>query len=331
MNDFPDLEVGTIGSSQLQELRQNIADIRTPKTLRKGNVILSTEQYREILETVYWAARKNMIARALVGSDLINYGAGGEGIESIGYDVGTEVSAAELDFDFLDDSEDIAGKTRTNAAVPIIQKTFNIKRRALAASQRYGTPLDKSTANSAAFRVASLEDTTIIQGYSRDGSTYEIPGFYQGAGLTESTAKDFGTAGYALAKIGLAMAAFEAVNVRPPFNLVLNPTQYAELAVSVLGSGAGQSEMLLVKNLLSTGDINKAGAGGMILPSTDITAGTGLMMATPGRGQFSYHVPVDVATELEILEKSHNVFGRVFLCSRLILMDTYCSQKLTGI
>jgi uncharacterized linocin/CFP29 family protein len=125
----------------------------------------------------------------------------------------------------------------------------------------------------------------LLNGWSMDGTTYQSSGLYQGAGSTEGTSKDFGTAGYPATKTGLAMAVLDAVSVKPPFNMILATTQYGELVGSHWTNGA--SELEEVERMI----------GGKVYGSAELTAATGLLVPTPNRGYFAMALGVDITTE----------------------------------
>jgi len=53
-----------------------------------------------------------------------------------------------------------------------------------------------------------------------------------------------------LAAVAGAIDLMQADNITGPYNLVLNPTQYMELATSILGSGAGEREIAMSRRFL---------------------------------------------------------------------------------
>jgi len=196
---------------------------------------ITAEQYKEIDGAVKYSARQAMIGRRL----LPIFGPLGFGKQAVTFDVVTEVGDAEVNFAWRPGaSEDIVNLTRTTKAVPVIQKAFRINARSLASSRTDGTPIDTVTARSSAYKVAKKEDAIILDGYAADGTNYDVTGFYQGAGNTEGSAKDFGTALNGVSKVGLAMAVMRTDSIFPPYNMVLEPTQFNEIVAHVLTSTA---------------------------------------------------------------------------------------------
>jgi uncharacterized linocin/CFP29 family protein len=121
---------------------------------------ISEEQYKLLDEKVYFAARKIVVGRRL----LPIYGPLGLGVQQVSHDVLTEMADAIINFVFQTESKDVINLTRTNLKVPVLSKEFEIDRRDIESSRRYGTPLDLSAAGSAAYKVAILEDDLIISG-----------------------------------------------------------------------------------------------------------------------------------------------------------------------
>lgn len=324
MNTPAPLNPRGIAFNEAMAMRQNL---RTVTGLSKGNVTVTPEQHRKVLEAVVIAARQQMVARELLGGDIEFYN--DIGVQTISYDTLTEMSGAQIDFKFTE-NEDQVDLARTNVPVPLIHKEFEIDFRDLASSQRYGTPLSTLNAEAAAYQVAITEDATLIQGWTRDGTDYDVDGFYQAAGNTDSTSADFAIPGKPITAVAAALAMLEADKIKPPYNMALHPTQYNQLMGSIYTGGV--DEVLKVTNMLKSGRVDQGGgAGGLILATTDIVAGTGMIVAAPGRGFFKYHVPMDVSTKLSILEKSDNLWGRVYVAGRLVVNDKNCICTMTAI
>lgn len=282
-------------------------------------MVLPPETYMKIKEGIVKNARKHSIARQIIGVRPLNAGVG---LQQWTYDTLTEVSDAQITYAFTETGEDVADFGRSHVPIPVIHKEFRIGYRDIVAAQRGGYPLQASTADSAAYKVMLQENAMLLNGYSADGSTYDIKGLYQSAGNSESTSKDFGTAGNALAKVQLAITELIADDIYGPYNLVLNPTQFMELAVSVLGSGAGDREINMVRELLE---------GGQIYSTPFQTVDTGMLLAQPGSGFFEAVMPVDMTVRTETLQKSRDEWGQVYECIVPVIYDADAICKLTKI
>ncbi len=282
-------------------------------------MVLPPETYMKIKEGIVKNARKHSIARQIIGVRPLNAGVG---LQQWTYDTLTEVSDAQITYAFTETGEDVADFGRSHVPIPVIHKEFRIGYRDIVAAQRGGYPLQASTADSASYKVMLQENAMLLNGYSADGSTYDINGLYQGAGNSESTAKDFGTAGNAMAKVQLAITELIADDIYGPYNLVLNPTQFMELAVSVLGSGAGDREINMVRELLE---------GGQIYSTPFQTVDTGMLLAQPGSGFFEAVMPVDMTVRTETLQKSRDEWGQVYECIVPVIYNANAICKLTAI
>lgn len=279
------------------------------------NVDLTEEQYKYIEKKLITAVRKKRIARELYGTSL---GPIGFGKSRYDYDVMTDQSDAIMSM-IIEEHEDAVNFTRTAVDIPILQKGFFLDARKLEASKSEGVPLNISNGNSSAYKVGQKEEALLLQGWARDGTTYDISGFYQGAGLTEATAKDFGTAGLAIDKAVLTEALFTAQDIDGPYDWVLNPTQYAQL--SLYTANHSRSNRTEVEEII----------GGKIYKSTAITAGTGLAVAS-GRGGELYELVI--AQDFITKNWPRGVQGINFIAYEAlvpIIYNSYCAAKMTGI
>ena len=282
----------------------------------KGNAPVTTEQYRELQDAVVITARRNVaMARSLVSP----IGPLGIGVQQYSFDKLTEVADAIISYAFTTGSEDIIDLTRSNVKVPILEKKFRIGRRDLASSTRTGIPLDTSTAESCAYKVSYAFTDMILQGWTADGSNYDINGLYQSANNDYSTGKDFGTAGNAITAVAGGMSLLMADNIMPAYNLTLNPVQYAELAGSV--HTGGMLEFERVKNMI----------GGDVFVSPFVTAGTGMLTAHPSQGTLKVAFAQDITTETWQDADTKDTLGRVFMACVPIIYDTNAICKLSSI
>ncbi len=277
------------------------------------------EEYIEkIRSDVIISARRQNVVRKLtkvrpIGNSL--------GIQTWVYDQATEVSDAELSWALTDVGEDVIGLSRSSVNIPVLHKEFKITGRDLEAAALGGFPISTQTAQSAAYKVANLENMVGMVGYAADDTNYDINGFYKSAGNTVSDSYDFGTAGYALAAVAAAVAEMENDEIYPSFNLILNPTQYTQLAISTLGSGIGPSEFGMVKGLI----------GGEIYSTPYQTAGTGMLMTVPEAGHHEIVVAKDLTTQVLRDEWSGDLKGRVYEAIIPVVYETDAICSLTTI
>ena len=276
------------------------------------------EYYRQIKDAIVFTARKQAVARKIINTRNIS---GGIGVQQWTYDTANEVSDALLTYQFTDTAEDWIELARTDVPIPLLHKEFRISRRDLAAAARGGFGISTATVQSAAYKVMNLENQLILNGFAADGTNYDIKGLYQSAG-NSTAGSDFGTAGNPLKSVAAAIDLMQADNITGPYNLVLNPTQYMELATSVLGGGSGEREIAMVKEILE---------GGNIYSTSFQPAGTGMLLADASAGFFEMIVAQDMTTETEVLQKSKDLWGRVYECVIPVVYDANAICKLTTI
>ncbi len=276
------------------------------------------EYYRQIKDAIVFTARKQAVARKIINTRNIS---GGIGVQQWTYDTANEVSDALLTYQFTDTAEDWIELARTDVPIPLLHKEFRISRRDLAAAARGGFGISTATVSSAAYKVMNLENQLILNGFAADGTNYDIKGLYQSAG-NYTAGKDFGTAGQPLESVATAIDLMQADNITGPYNLVLNPTQYMQLATSVLGGGSGEREIAMVKEILE---------GGNIYSTSFQPAGTGMLLADASAGFFEMIVAQDMTTETEVLQKSKDLWGRVYECVIPVVYDANAICKLTTI
>lgn len=278
---------------------------------------LTTEQSQYILSQVVFAARRELVGRRLLPIRRID-----ASTQTFGYDTLTEVSDAAIDIAWPGrETLDIVNLARSTVAVPNIHKEFLINKLDLASSRLSGTPLNTTTAESAGYKVGLQEDSLLILGFSRDGTTYEINGLYNAAGNSEATSLDWGTAANIATSINNTIALLMADNIFPPYNLCVNPTQYNQAAVFVASTAVPYLSWI------------KERIQGDIYPTATITAGTGMMTKANPVGMFEYVVAEDFSVETEVLSKreGEGLFGRVYARGLPVVYDSNAICQMTTI
>lgn len=280
---------------------------------------LTAEQGEYIRDKAVEAARRAFVGRKLFGGAVRKIDAG---TQTFGYDTLTHVSAASFDYSWPGrQSQDIINLTRSTVPIPILHKEFEINKLDLAASRQSGTPLNTSNAESAAYKVAYLEDSMLITGFSASGTTYEVNGLYAAAGNTDAGA-DWATATNITSSLQDGIALLIADNIQPPYNLVVNPAQYADCLELVANTAVTYIDH--VKQMLQGGDI-------YVTPA--ITATTAMLIAANPQGAFEYVIAEDltVDTETTNLKEGNNLFGRVYLRGLPVVYDANAICTLTSI
>ena len=288
------------------------------KSLRQVGLdeVLTTEQGQQIREAAVHAARRQMVARKL----LPIKGPLGAGVQVFGYDNLTEVSDARIDLSWPGaESKDIINLARATVAIPNIHKETEINKLDLAASRMSGTPLNLSNVESVSYKVALLEDALIINGWSRDGTNYDINGLYQGAGLDESTSLDWGTKANIETSINNAIGLMLAQNIIPPYNLTLHPTQY------------GQTLALIASTSRSYRNWIREAIEGGVFMSAALAAGSGLLSKANTEGMFEYVLAEDLSVYEAVIQKSGNLFVKVYVRGIPVIYDANALCKLSAI
>lgn len=280
------------------------------------NELLSTEQWKQIDARVHFAARNFLVARRLLTMSPPM----GFGVASVEFNIFSEVSDADLIFSWPETHGlDAAVKAPTTLPVPIYRKDLYVGRRKLASSLRTGTPIDLASINSAVYKVTDKEDDLILNGLDFDGDgTYEISGLYTGAGNDEATSLDWGTATNIPTSIVNGIALLAADKIPPPYNVTVNPAQWAQAATIRTNTDRGYQD--IIRNI----------AGGILLMSSNITAGTGLMSSNPLAGWFDAALTQDIITE-RALTLAQNLHVRLFGASVPRIYDSNALCKLSAI
>lgn len=291
-------------------------------------------------QMTYFDTQVTDVARQMIiGRNLIALAPGsplGFGVQKIDFHALVDMSAAEISMK-LSENSDVIGLTNDSLPIPVIHKEFEIDRRDLASSKRSGMPLDTTSAEASAELVAVEEDTLILQGWAPDGSTYDFDGLYQAANNDYSTSKDFGTAGNATLALKGSIALLLADKIYPPYNMTLNSVQWSEI-LAPRSTSSDRTEMDVLKDMLAGGDGSGARTqvtgvggtgGGNLFVSDVITDGTGLVSAAPNTRYADLVIAADLQTEFETLQKSKNVFGRVFesMIPRIKQPNAFCKMS----
>ena len=283
------------------------------------DTVLTTEQGLVIKQAAVEAARRKFVGRKLF-SAMRKIDAGSQ---TYGYDTKTHVSAAAFDYAWPGKmAQDIMNFARTTVPIPILHKETSINKLDLLASQLSGTPLNTSNIDSIAYQVAWAEDLMLLNGWSQDGTTYEINGLYQVAGNSEASSLDYGTPANIVTSINNAKGLLESDNIFAPYNLVLNPTQHQQLFPLIANTAVSYLQW-----------VQQALEGGSIYVSPAVVAGTGLMVEANNSGSMEYVVAEDLSTETEqkSVEDGAGLFARVYVRGLPVIYDANAICKLTTI
>ena len=212
--------------------------------------------------------KSQSIIRKLIplNTELSGKGIGLTAVETFNY---AATGGASTDYMIQEHQSDTMDVTSDTLKIPVQQQEITIDARTWKMMVSNGTKIDSDSAAEMAANISIEQDTNGIQSWKPDGTNVEIDGLYSVAGNTYAGAS-FGTYGNAILAATNAKKELKADNIRSNgYNMTLHGDQYAELEGSL--STTGVEEMPQVKRIL--------GAGGEVLESNDLTAGTG--MVTP--------------------------------------------------
>lgn len=274
--------------------------------------------------------RDKLIGRGLVTVSPLSKGDDVFEVEAYSYDDLSDDATVDYELPDPDASGDEINTTRTVVKVPVFSKGFRIRRSTYEIFKARGTPIDTTTALSAAYIVGKKEDAAILQGWAPDGTNYRTNGLYRSAGNQFSTPKDFGTYGYATDAVGGAIAMIEDDDAEAnAYNLTLNPIQRGELRVSRSANGVLEEPDIM-------GILNpNGGSVGRIWTSKRITAGTGLITPVdPARQYIELHTPRDYRTSLGVNSKDEAnspIYGKITCMTYLNVKHANAIAALTSI
>ena len=278
---------------------------------------LTNEQVMQIEAAVVKAARQVMIGRRLVPTPPPV----GFAQEVLGYDKLTEMAKGRIDLEWgAGFSEDTVRLKRTKVPMAVLHREFDLNRRQVEASQRNGTPLPTTAIDAATYAVARQEDDLIIQGYSVDGTHYEIPGLYQGAGNSD-TGADWGTATNIPVTLQEGVAKLQEDNIPGPYTLVVHPTQYNELFGLIGSYSTDMYYDYAVKRLAAVG-ADGVNQQGRVFSTTAVTTATCMLLGPAFLNYAAFQLGVDMKVEVTELEKSKNTWGIVYETGAVLLHDS---------
>jgi len=217
--------------------------------------------------------------------------------------------------------------------IPVLYKPFVIERQDMQVYQELGN-METISFTSAARALVRQENQMILQGWSKNGTTYQVKGLYQSAALTVADSLDFGTNGNADKAVNKAITAMEtsdSVIEAPAYHLVLNPTQMGELRTSKHATSGAKE----IQEVLASLNGGKDNGPGQIWWSSLITAGTGMVIPyDPAMEYFRLLNPLEITNELGQDSKAPQtspVYGNVFETLLIDVIDANSIVKLTGI
>lgn len=255
----------------------------------------------------------------------------GFGVQKLEYRKLTDMSPAQISMT-MGENVDLVGLIDDDISIPIIHKEFQIPRRTLASSKRLGIPLDTAAGETAGELLGQAENELILMGgVAVDSGNYAFDGIFTAAQNDYSTTMDWDTPGNATTSVKGAIKLLLKSKVKPPYNIVINEDEYSAI-LSPRSTSSDKTELSVIRDLLMGGDGNGGrtpygpSTGGNIYVSPIMEAGTGLVLPSPNAKYADLIVAQDATTEYELLEKSKDVFGRVFesVVPRIKRPEAFC-------
>jgi len=143
--------------------------------LLNANATLRKDEWKEMDDSVLFAAQERLVGVADLYSRGLVYRVGGLGTTVLEYEDYSELTAAEMTMDAVTPSAKDRPQTNLKyLPLPIVHKDFSFNIRALSASRRGSTPLDTTTAMLAARQVSEKIESILFTGsgtYTYGGGT----------------------------------------------------------------------------------------------------------------------------------------------------------------
>jgi len=273
---------------------------------------LTEEQTELIDQMLVRVGRQSIVARRIASYTPPQ----GLGVEVIKWDEIVERGDAKVAMKFTTNYDAVNTKRKT-VEVPLLQADYKIDARALASSRRTGEALDASNAEAAAYQVAVKEDKLVIVG--SDGFNGLVDSAPAGQAVVGA---DWDTVANISADIKSARKKLAAKNIRPPYQLIVNPEQRIQLQEEKsAGSGISVEEYLLGSYLRA----------GQIEESETLTAGTALLTSAPQQGHFQVDLGVDLTNTVVQQDGLGNLSAKVWAALVLRVKDANAISKITGI
>lgn len=296
------------------------------QTQTRGDSPLTEEQMTYLDKRTVQAAQQLLTMRKFYPAGPTG---GGLGVRKAKWYKVTEMGDAYISWEFEED-QDMVNVSPETAGIPVMAKEWGIKKRDWETWKLTGGLPDDTALLAATRKLAETEENYLLYGWAPDGSNYEIKGLYEAAGQTKAGA-DFGTYGNAASTVGAAALLLMDAYFKPPYDLLLPSTQLYELLLS--RDDYGNAELPQVRAILNgqISDNVQGGRGGIYLVP-ELTAGTGLMMPTNRTPDlWDLMITVDYQNTVEELQKTHDLFGRVYIAHVPRIKQADALVTLTGI
>jgi uncharacterized linocin/CFP29 family protein len=279
------------------------------------NLDVTLEQYRVIDSRVHEAAREKFVGRELFP---ITHLAGDVGVQSIGYDILTHMKDATIAHNF-DQSQDTINLTRYNVNVPIISNTYRIGYRDLRSSELSGQPLGAKALDSCVYKITSAEDNYLLQGWTMDGTEYEVNGMFNAAGNTYD-GSDWATATNIIVDINAVIAQMIEDKIYGPYHLCISPEQYTDIN-QMISNTLGSYADWIIKRL----------GGGKIFVSDRFNDNYGVLCKAGEHKYFEYQITADLDHWEWRDNKTRDLFGTAYIAGIPLYYDSNAICALSDI
>lgn len=247
-----------------------------------ATAILTDEEINYIDTKIVETVRPILIGRSLFPVSPLGHA----GYRIVTFYTQGDMSAAVIDMDGQQESQDLAPLSPETVKIPVIHKETALMWRDLAMARANGTPIDVAQAKNAARQVAEEEDMLLLTGHTLLHNFLGIEGLLSATGRNTTAGGEWVdmTAPATpvlncLAYISAAITELETDGHYGPYKLLLTPTARARLrcadtaldqwAFKSVGDLIGGVENILVSPNLYAADDGIADSAAVIEPGED--------------------------------------------------------------
>lgn len=239
-----------------------------------------------------------------------------------------EMSEGMVSYSFTSGNKDQIDATLTNSKIPVYWKEYEIDRRIYESWNARGTDIDAANAIAAGYAAAKVEDAAIIDGVTRDGTNYEIPGLYQGAGVDYNTATNLEIFGMATKAVSGCLNLMDDAGVpvdRIKWNWAVPSAAYHK--IRSMRNKNGVKELPDVLDMLNGGELVSVGT--ILAPNQSV------LVPDPSVGEpfVDFYLTADFQTDPKTPEyqKTGNIGGRVFSAGVLRIKQEAALGKISNL
>lgn len=222
---------------------------------------------RQFDKSIVPVLRETPSAMSLLPLNTDYRGLGKSAVRIMGY---ASRAASRIGFEIMQTAGDGIDITGFDTKIAVIQDDATIKRTDWEAFVENGVPISNDIATEMTANNLALIDKLIYNGWTQNGTDYNIKGLYQVGGTT-ATGADCATFGNALKSVQAGITALETAGVYSPGHiLALHADQYSQVMASI-SSGVREYEEVL----------KALGTGGRIVKNSNLTATYGVLFPSP--------------------------------------------------